>query len=249
MKPEETSVTGVLVTGKTPERYPLARCAVHAWVHQDYAGPRQLLVINDHPTEALFPEPKDLPIHVHEIRLQGQSGKRFTLGELRNVGIDAAQGDYIVQWDDDDFSHPQRLKWQVERTKQDSASIFLWEVHCDLLTRQAFANNGQEIRTRGFPGTMLWPKAAEARFPSIPRAEDTEFLLELRKSVGLDILDNPPCLYFRCYHGHNTWDQKFVMKRKRGSRDLDQEELLYVQALLDNEPHKSVVEKLRAEAH
>ncbi len=246
MNPETTSVTGVLVTGKTHKRFPLAKRAVEAWLHQDYPGPRQLLVINDHPTHHLYKQ-NELPEFVHECRVKVSDGRRHTLGGLRNIAIGLAQGDYLVQWDDDDYSHRERLRWQVERTDQDCASIFLWEVHCNLLSGQAFANNGQEIRCHGFPGTMLWPKASPVRFRPIGKAEDTEFLLEMRKQIGLKVLDNPPELYFRCYHGHNTWDEAFVMKRKRGSRDLTEEEQQYVTQLLAG-PYADVVEGLRAQA-
>lgn len=242
MDPNTTSVTGVLVTGKTPERYPLAKKAVAAWQYQNYPGPRQLLIINDHPTQALYKQ-DELPEHVHEIRVR----KQLPLGSLRNTGMALAQGDYVVQWDDDDYSHRERLVRQVMNTEPGKASIFRWEIHCNLKTGQAFANCGDEIRGKGFPGTMLWPKDVAARFPATGKAEDTEFILDLRAECGLQVLNNKPELYFRCYHGHNTWSEQHVMKRKRGSRDLNPEERAYVDSLL-NGTYKQIVEGLRSDS-
>lgn len=222
-----TSVTGVLVTGKTTERYPLARISVDGWLKQDYPGPRKLLIINDHPTDALYPE--GAPEGTIELRPQGD----FRLGDLRNIGIEQADTDYIVQWDDDDRSRYDRLSWQVDSTDQGKMSIFRWEIHYNLTNGKAFANCGDEIRCKGFPGTMLWPRNCKTRFPSKGKAEDTIFALDAKKEVGLQVLQNNPCLYLRCFHGNNTWSEKHVMKRKRGSRDLTLAEHVYVDRLRD----------------
>ena len=244
MKPSETSVTGVLVTGKTPDRYPLAKRAVAAWLEQRYEGPRNLIILNDHPTTPLYTNKLDVPPGVTELRVSG----RRSLGELRNMGINHAKHDYIVQWDDDDFSHPNRLTYQVLKTEPGHASIFKWEINCNLIDGHAFANNGNSIRCKGFPGTMLWPRETPARFPHKGKAEDTEFVLLLKKrGIAVDILNNDPWMYFRCYHGFNTWSEKHVMKPKPGSRDLNAEEKSYVAELLSTQ-YKDIVEDLRVKA-
>jgi len=252
MNPNETSVTGVLVTGKTSARYPLAMKAVEAWQNQNYPGERVLMVINDHPDVPLFAD-GECPEGVIEYRIglpedQPVKGKRkYTLGELRNIGIVLAETDYIVQWDDDDYSHPDRLAYQVIQTSPGGCSIFRHEIHCNLKTGQAFVNDGQEIRCRGFPGTMLWPADSGVEFPCKGKAEDTEFILALREHIGVQILRNDACMYFRCYHGHNTWSEKHVMKRKSGARNLDDVERAYVDNMLKT-TYADIVENLRAQA-
>ena len=228
MKPANTHVTGVLVTGKHTDRFAMARRAVKSWQLQEYDGPRQLLVINDHPTESLY-DPAAAPAGVLEVRME----ERHSLGRLRNIGIAAAPAEsvYMVQWDDDDFSAPSRLQYQVESTKSGQASIFRYEINYDLLTGNAFVNNGRAIRGGGFPGTMLWPLSTKARFPDKGKAEDTEFVLALRSELSVQVLRNDPRLYTRTYHGLNTWSQKHVMKRKPGSRDLSDHERLYLESL------------------
>jgi len=225
---EKTYVVGVLVTGKTPERYPLARKSVDAWLSQDYPGPRGLIVINDHPSTYLF-ENASTPKDVVEVKPHD----RLSLGKLRNLGIQAAAGyaDYLIQWDDDDYSAPSRLRYQVENTPAGAASIFRYEIHCDLITGEAFANDGKQIRCGGFPGTMLWPVSAEARFQDKGKAEDTEFVLALKKELPVKVLENPAKLYTRLYHGLNTWSRKHVMQRKPGYCNLTKEERQYVASL------------------
>jgi glycosyltransferase involved in cell wall biosynthesis len=233
MDPTTTSVTGVLVTGKTIARYWLARQAVAAWVAQDYPGPRQLLIVNDHSDQALFRD-RTLPPNVFEVRVR-ETGN--SLGRLRNIGQRLAQADYIVQWDDDDHSAPNRLSWQVANTPEEHCSIFKYEIHCNFLTGQGFANCGRSIRCGGFPGTMLYPAHTSCVFPDKGKAEDTEFVLQLADVGDVTVLDNPAELYVRFYHGENTWSEKHVMNRKPGSRDLNASQTDYLRDLLTRYKH------------
>lgn len=219
-----TKVTGILVTGKTIDRYPLAKRAVDAWLSQLSTQRHELLVINDHPNTPLFATPPD---GVREIWVP----QRMTLGELRNIGIDNATSEYLVQWDDDDVSHNTRLPWQLENTRLGRASILRYEIHADL-QGDAFVNDGHSIRCRGFPGTMLWPRNVACRFPAKGKAEDTEFVLALQQACGVDVLNNDPQLYCRFYHGMNTWHREHIMKRKPGSIALSPSEQSYVQQLV-----------------
>lgn len=223
-------IAGIMVTGKTPARYPLAREAVVAWQLQSYRGDCELLVINDHPTESLYPEKP--PKGVTEIRITGQ----HSLGELRNIGIEEAKARgaaWCVQWDDDDYSHKNRLLYQVSNTQAGTASIFRYEIHCNLKTGEAIMNDGKSIRVKGFPGTMLWPTASDVRFPGVGKAEDTLFLLQLQKERRLQVLINDPTMYCRFYHGHNTWSEQHVMKPKPNSRKLNEAERGYVNWVLE----------------
>ncbi len=220
-----TTVTGILVTGKTVDRFALAQRAVLAWQGQRWHTRHELLVINDHPTIALFPSGP--PTGIRELRIK----ERHTLGELRNIGIEQAQGEYIIQWDDDDYSGADRIAWQIENTVKGRASLLRYEVHCDL-TGAAFVNDGKSIRGGGFPGTMCWPRATSCRFPGKNKREDTEFIWQLRRTCGLDVLLNDPLLYCRFYHGTNTWSKHHIMTPKHGARKLTAEESLYVKPLI-----------------
>lgn len=221
-----TSVTGILVTGKSLERRPLAERAVLSWQRQKYPGPRTLLIINDSPSWSLI-DPRSPVDGVSEIRLYGPN----SLGSLRNTGISMSTSKYLVQWDDDDYSAEDRLLWQVTNTVDGSASIFMREIHYDMLNGDAFISHSRESRVKGFAGTMLWPAACSARFPDAARSEDVEFLLALRKEIPLRVLNNAPHLYVRCFHGMNTWDRRHIMRRKRGTSQLSRRDMVYMQNL------------------
>jgi len=224
----DTHVTAIMVTGRDEARLKLARNAVTAWTRQRLTRHRQLLVVNDHPTLSLFDTTYPVPdTGIREVRVTEQ----LTLGDLRNIGIDAADTEYLVQWDDDDISHPSRLLWQLEHTQRGEASIFRYEVHCHAMNGETFVNDGKTIRCGGFPGTMLWPRDATCRFQAIGKREDTEFVLVLREAVGVVVLANDPTFYVRFWHGANTWPEGHVMHKKRGWRGLTESEQSYMQVL------------------
>lgn len=221
-------ITAILVTGKCEARFKLARHAVNRWSNQLFSGRHELLVVNDHPTISLFGPTFKAPQGARELRVP----ERMSLGELRNLGIENSHTPYLLQWDDDDHSNNSRLLWQQEHTESGRASLLRYEIHCDIATGEAFVNDGNSIRGGGFPGTMMWPRDAAARFPAIGKREDMEFVLALQKTCGLHVLKNDPSLYCRLYHGDNTWDRQHVMHRKPGARKLTVAEQQYVQQML-----------------
>lgn len=221
-------VTAIMITGKTTERFPMAMRAVKSFQDQTYPS-RQLIILNDNDQRLLPPAFQDDKVREFQIN------PKRSLGRLRNLGIQLAAGSkYLVQWDDDDFSHPARLAYQINMMgERQRASIFRREIHANLHSRRAFANDGMESRVNGFAGTMMWPADATARFPDAGKHEDTEFLLKLMKDMALLVIDNPPELYLRFYHGHNTWSERHVMKRKKGARDLSPAEQEYFDQVFD----------------
>lgn len=228
-------VVAVMITGKTTERYPMAINSVIAYQRQTYEN-RELVIINDNPqrlfaTDCPGPAVRPLANHTDIVEIQVEPGR--SLGALRNRGILEARkmgAELIVQWDDDDFAHAERLEYQVGYHLANPVplvSIFRWEVHAHLMQGIAFANNGKESRVQGFAGTMMWPADARIRFPCKCKHEDTEFLIAMKATMPLRVLYNDPVMYMRFYHGHNTWSEKHVMNRKPGSRDLKDQELAY----------------------
>ena len=231
MKNRKPSICCVMVTGKDTARYPLALNSIKAFERQSYQGPLALRIINDNPVPLLPPDFESAR-EIQEVRVKGNPK---SLGELRNLALALAGNTHFMQWDDDDFSHQDRIAWQVEQTnfQQGEATIFRRELHCNLFDGTAFANNGKQSRVGGFAGTMLFPKLSHIRFPHTGKHEDTEFLLQYKARGRLRVLDNQPHMYLRFYHGHNTWSQQHVMQKKPGSRELSQDERAYVDEILD----------------
>ena len=81
--------------------------AIACFQRQDYAE-RELLILDDGSDPIADLVPADP--HIRYIRLD----KPATVGEKRNLACEAAHGEIIAHWDDDDWHAPHRLRYQVD---------------------------------------------------------------------------------------------------------------------------------------
>jgi hypothetical protein len=100
----------------TYDRPHLVPTAVASFLRQDYPS-TELLVVDDGPESLAGLLPDDT--RVRHIRLD----RRHTIGAKRNLGCEAARGEVLANWDDDDWYAPWRLRYQVERLAADGAEV------------------------------------------------------------------------------------------------------------------------------
>jgi glycosyltransferase involved in cell wall biosynthesis len=81
--------------------------AIYSFLLQDYAGRKELIVLNDYAGQTLiFDHPEVQVINC---------AKRFhTVGEKMNAAVALAAHDLLFVWDDDDIYLPHRLRFSVE---------------------------------------------------------------------------------------------------------------------------------------
>jgi uncharacterized protein DUF6065/glycosyl transferase family 2 len=84
--------------------------AIESFLRQDYAGPKELLVLNDCPEQQLV-----LAAEHPEVRIVNLPARFRTLGEKLNAGIGLARYDLLFPWLDDDISLPHRLSFSLAR--------------------------------------------------------------------------------------------------------------------------------------
>ncbi len=148
---------------------------------------------------------------------------KLSLGELRNVSIDIAQGDYICQWDDDDWYHPDRIARQLESIqKHNKAASVLprWLIH-ETQTDKVYCSN-----IRLWEGSILCDKSALPAtkiYDARSRGEDSELIEKLYLKDELAIVDMPD-LYVYCVRGENTWDPAHFKRILDASNELNPEE-------------------------
>lgn len=215
---EPLNVTAVMITGKTPGHEKWARAAARCFLEQTYpAGHRELLIVNDGVYRM-----DDLGEHVdgsgrplvREVKIPPGKHK---LGDLRNTGIEESWGDYIIQWDDDDWHGPTRMELQSGPLAADRSRT------CTFINRQlrySFPrNSAKTFTTNRIHGTIMHRKC-DIRYPSRGMMEDTDFMQKCITSYGLDSIvdiDVPreECdrIYIRFHHGddQNTWPAAHVM--------------------------------------
>lgn len=190
------SVTAVMITGLHRERYAMARVAIDCFKRQTY--PNKSLLIVNHGEESLFPnDPR-----IRELRLL--KSRWDTVGDLRNLALEHATSDYILNWDDDDWHHPLRMEVQMRARREDAAVLLKTRIHHSLVngrSRYAEYPNGAEA-------TILHPRKVDFRYPSLLRGSDTVFAQQF--AVRLPI-ENDPALHIRLFHGKNLWDEGHIM--------------------------------------
>lgn len=232
-------VTAVMITGKTPEHEGLARLSVECFLKQTYTH-AELLIVNDGPYRLDIQHPAIREVTPRPSEYQLDPSARLPLGELRNIGLDQARGDYIIQWDDDDYHHPHRILYQMAhmpRTKTPAAVVLCRQMRVSLVgKREAF--NVEDIN--GIAGTVIHSRGGSPAYPrTVSKGEDTDFLKCFGDNVVL--LDNDsdvwpgPALYVRVYHGRNTWDEAHVMGGEgsfTGSWGMNADEREYLKMVL-----------------
>lgn len=140
-----------------------------------------------------------------------------TLGTLRNLSLDAAAGDIMCQWDDDDCYHPDRVLRQVEQmTRQDARACFLTD-NLQLFEPDGrlfwidwtlYDGNDDVQGLRLFPPAVMFVKDDRFRYPETgPRAhlgEDLDLATDLCREVPVAMLGGMGWLYLYVFHGGNT---------------------------------------------
>jgi glycosyltransferase involved in cell wall biosynthesis len=158
-------------------------------------------------------------LHREDIQVIEPSGI-LNLGQLRNISLEAASGDIVCQWDDDDRIHPDRLQEQAAVLVQnDLEAVYLQDVMQYFPEKGAlFWTNWRATPALGHPGTLMARRLASLRYPTqgdtARLGEDLELAQALieRKRVGY--MSGTPHLYVYVSHGANSWnDEHHAMLR------------------------------------
>jgi len=194
-------VTAVMITGKSQARNPLAREAVRCFVEQTYI-PRELLILNEG-KETIGVEAGN----IREIRIEKVATR--TLGDLRNLALELAHGDWLIQWDDDDWYGPERIEAQM-RARRRGAAVLLGDIiHYSLRRHSGFKTDWAS----GFPGSILHERNGTLRYPSLSRGEDIVFQRQFRNMI---VVRSERPLYIYRHHAQNTWNETHIMRSWTG---------------------------------
>lgn len=176
------------------------RGALECFEHQTYPH-KELVIISDisaHQLAFLISEYEHLPIRW----ILGVSSQ-LTLGELRNLSVDLAEGEYVCQWDDDDFYDPSRITLQMATLMAlgaDACLLEKWLVWWPLKERLIISGK------RLWEGSIIINKKKLSRYPALRRGEDTVVIQEMLSNCMVATL-NLPRLYIYTVHESNTFDE------------------------------------------
>lgn len=198
----------------TANRKHLMKRAIQCFQHQTYAN-KELVIVDDGEqdlSDILAPLPAD---QVNYLRLEKKPEN--TLGKLRNRSLEEATGDFLVQWDDDDWYHPERISIQAETLMEgyDACCLSAALMHLD---EEPYLHHPYVGHLPdGIPGSIMHRADADIRYPHTRRAEDTVYLNKWMEKRYTQLPDEYAYLFIRCYHGSNTWEKNHFIRRTRNS--------------------------------
>lgn len=185
----------------TKNRPAMLRQAIDCFLKQEYPN-KELVILIEENDEGLA------VIHGENVKHFIIPRNNMTLGELRNYAIEKASGDYIAQWDDDDWSHPKRLIQQFALLNGRTGNLLERITIHDQEKNQTYISH-----RRLWEGSVLVSKKAIQKYPypALTRGEDTPVIRSLYSEGYLGLI-NCPELYVYKYHGENTWDRAHFEK-------------------------------------
>jgi glycosyltransferase involved in cell wall biosynthesis len=192
--PELPRVSCLMVTrGRMPwVRAATASFAAQTWPH------RELVIVCDAVTDAL----RALVAATPQVRLE-EAPAGLTLGELRNLSLARAHGDFVCQWDDDDLYDPGRIALSMKvLTESGVDAVFLdrWLTWWPARDRLFVSSS------RLWEGSVLARRSCMPAYPSQARAEDSVVTQWIARHHAIAVMVDCPWMY--CYRvtGENTWD-------------------------------------------
>jgi glycosyltransferase involved in cell wall biosynthesis len=203
----------------TYDRLSLAKHAIRSFAAQTYPE-KELVVVSDGKARHLHAlERYAATLGLERVRFVRAGSQRITLGGLRNISLDAAAGDILCQWDDDDYSHPERLRLQAEELIRNDAGACFFTDHLQFIEEQStlcWVDWGLSKTTVAaeqlLPGTVMMQRGLSVRYPdegSYARyGEDSALLASLWSTTTVVPLRGAGHLYLYQFHGRNMFSRE-----------------------------------------
>ncbi len=205
-------ISCLMVTADRPE---YARRAIASFAAQTYPN-RELVVLDNGitPIEALIADlPADQVVYQHVVREEGTH-----IGALRNQSLEMARGEWLApQWDDDDWSHPERLSRQAAVLAQGAEACALPGTLMHVDSPEFFLHPFIGLLPSGVPPTLLHRRDDTIRYPNLRRTSDTTYLGQWTQRRYSILPRGTEHLYVRYFHGGNLWEETHFVRRMRNT--------------------------------
>lgn len=167
-------LVSAVLTCVSSNRLNLARKAVNNFIKQLYT-PFELLVVNGTGQPILTND----KLTTQADRLAGTYIREIPVGPglnaaaMRNVGLNAATGDWVICLDDDDYCHPHRILYQMAHRQEGRPCLLQYQLRVDLSKALKAASNAEPLqpdlhllkKTNGISCTALFPRLNAAGDP------------------------------------------------------------------------------------
>lgn len=200
----------------TADRHRFCGRAIKSYIDQSYPN-KELIVLDngETPMDDLLVDVPDSEIRYTRVTKTPD----MTLGDLRNESLSLVGGDIVVpQWDDDDWSPPNRLEYQYQSLvshEVEACTLLATLMHVD--HPRYFDNPFLGLLAGGVPPTIMHRRDDSVRFPSLPRKGDTVYKSAWMKRPYLILPMSDSHLYMRYFHGDNVWEIDHFLRRMRNT--------------------------------
>lgn len=206
--------------------------AVACFLHQSYPF-KQLVIVYENIdllTKAYVKDLRFIP-EIKLVRVDSLAVKK-TLGELRNIAVEEADGEYVCQWDDDDWYHSDRISRQMQSILESDkpASILnRWLVHNTVDQKFYYSHE------RRWEGSIVCRKDVFQlkKYSAVTKGEDTDLIDFLHENHYLVYLD-APYLYLYTYHNGNTWSIDHFKKIFEAGNEMPNSFSAVIQHILES---------------
>lgn len=208
------SVTFVCPTYNRTQYLPTA---IRCFLQQVYDGDKELIIVDD----------SDEPAEIHaDARIQYvRLDARTPTGTKRNIGSRIARGDILISLDDDDWSHPYRLKDQVQRLLKTGKAVtgYNASILFDVTTSQIHKIRGGPPYFASGSSQCYWKSWwREHPYPDCSFGEDSVFSRTARLTDELAISEPGKMLVVR-RHATNTSEVYLPRLQKLTAEDVSKE--------------------------
>ena len=183
----------------TKNRFKLFKLAVNNYISQTYDFKELIIINNGNWLYKLKVDNylKNINANIKHIKI-----KHMTIGEMRNIGIQNSNGDYIIIFDDDDYHACNRIEYQLDICLRSNVDATLLKNFIARYKNEKYLcciNHGLE-------GTILFRNPQDSiKYSNMNQGEDTFFKRSLiDNKYNIIVLDNPHELYEYSFHGNNT---------------------------------------------
>jgi glycosyltransferase involved in cell wall biosynthesis len=167
--------------------------ALACFLAQDYAGPKELVILNSLPDQTLsFSHP--------EVRIVNLPKRPPNLGATRNLAVSECRGEIILPYDDDDIYLPQFIRAHEFRPEDQWVQVVpAWQSHGGKL---------KGVARGGYPIQVGFRKSAWEQIGGYPQknsGEDQDFRDALNKLPGRRIEGSSWQAVFGYGWGNGVW--------------------------------------------
>ena len=206
-------ISCLMVTQPRAERIPLLKQTLADYCRQRH--PRREMVVVADVAEPAAAAPLRQVLEGFgraDLRLVLPPAK-LSLGALRNLSWQAARGEVVCQWDDDDRHHPERLAKQWSALRDSGLGACYLEQFMQffpaerLLYRVNFRPSPDRVAVNTLMALRTLPQRYPEAGPDAALGEDAALFAAIRADGGFHTLAEEPCLFVYVSHGANTWHQ------------------------------------------